>query len=235
MNAYGSHPDEVCATDSRQVDLRKSGNVRIAWLALAICVPSLFAAEKSRNWQAGQVIEAKTHSDSQVHAIAGADKTYLVRGSIGGDEGELAVGATVRFAVEGKTMFLSIAGNETRLSVLGTTLRTAPRTPAASPVVTAVPVVTPAPVVAPAPKDSALPLPSAAADKVPATAKDPLLDNDAVVKMVVGGLKEDTVVSIIEARAGKYTLAPDALAALRAAGVSQRVITAMSAKMSAQR
>ena len=52
--------------------------------------------------------------------------------------------------------------------------------------------------------------------------------------MIVGGLKDDTVVSVIEARPGKYTLAPDALAALRAAGVPQRVITAMSAKMSAQ-
>ena len=209
----------------RQADLKKQakgGSVRNTWLALAICVTSSIAAEKSRDWQTGQVIESKAHTDPQVHAIAGADKTYYVKGTIGGDEGSLAVGATVRFIVQGTTMFLSIAGNEYRLSVLGATLRTAPRTPAVSPAVT------------PAQKDSALPHPSAAADKPPATASEPLLDNDAVVKMIVGGLKEDTVVSVIEARPGKYTLAPDALAALRAAGVPQRVITAMSAKMSAQ-
>jgi hypothetical protein len=202
--------------------------VRNAWLALAICVPSLFAAEKNRNWQTGQVVESKVQTDPRIHAIAGADKTYLVRGSIGGEENEPAVGATVRFAVEGSTMFLSIAGNEYRVSVLGATVRTAPRSPAASPAVT------PAQVVTPVQKDTAPPVPVAVAEKPPAKASEPPLDNDAVVKMIVGGLKDDTVVSVIEARPGKYTLAPDALAALRAAGVPQRVITAMSAKMSAQ-
>jgi hypothetical protein len=210
--------------------------MRNAWLALAICVPSLFlaekviAAEKSRDWQTGQVVEAKTRADSHVHAIAGADKTYLVRGSIGGDD-DLAVGATVRYAVQGTTMYLSIAGNEYHLSVLGTTVRTAPLTPAASPAVTQVQA---NPAVTPAQKDAVSTHPSAAAVKAPATSSEPLLDNDAVVKMITGGLKEDTVVSVIEARPGKYALAPDAVAALRAAGVPQRVITAMSAKMSAQ-
>jgi hypothetical protein len=60
------------------------------------------------------------------------------------------------------------------------------------------------------------------------------LDDDAVVKMVVGGLKEDTVIRVIEARAGKYVLAPNAVLALKAAGVPQSVIAAMSAKMSSQ-
>jgi hypothetical protein len=221
-----AYPDGICVIDFPTggfEEQSKGGSVRNAWLALAICVTSLIAAQKSRDWQTGLVVESKAHTDDpRVHAIAGADKTYYVKGSIGGDEDGLAVGATVRFVVQGTTMFLSIAGNEYRLSVLGATLRTAPRTPAASPPVT------------PAQKDSALPHPSAAADKPPATASEPLLDNDAVVKMIVGGLKEDTVVSVIQARPGKYALAPDALAALRAAGVSQRVITAMSAKMSAQ-
>jgi hypothetical protein len=40
---------------------------------------------------------------------------------------------------------------------------------------------------------------------------------------------------VIEARPGKYTLTPDALLALKAAGLPQSVIGAMSAKMSAQR
>jgi hypothetical protein len=213
----------------------KGGCMRNAWLALAICVSTLFGAEKSRDWQTGQVVEAKARTDSRVHAIAGTDKTYTVRGSIGGDEDKLAVGATVRYAVEGTTMFLSIAGNEYRLSVLGMTVRTAPPTPAASPAARPVQAVTPVQSVTKTQKDSAAPNPSAAAAvKPPATPSEPLLDNDAVVKMVVGGLKEDTVVSVIEARPGKYSLSPDALAALKAAGVSQRVITAMSAKMSAQ-
>lgn len=202
--------------------------MRNAWLALALCVTSLIlprkmlAAEKSRDWQTGQVIESKADTDPRVHAIAGINKTYFVRGSIGGDEDVLAVGATVRYAVQGTTMFLSIAGNEYRLSVLGATVRTAPPTPAASPAVT------------PARQDSVSPRPITPVGKPPAAASEPPLDNDAVVKMIVGGLKEDTVVSVIEARPGKYNLAPDALAALRAAGVPQRVITAMSAKMSAQ-
>lgn len=196
--------------------------MRNVWLVLAIYLPSLIAAEKNRDWQTGQVIESQARAGPRVHAIAGVDKTYFVRGSIGGQEDGLAVGVTVRFAVEGTTMFFSVAGNEYRLSVLGATVRTAPRTPGPSPALT------------PAPKDSALLHPSAAADKRPVTASESLLDNDAVVKMIVGGLNENTVVSVIEARPGKYTLAPDALAALRAAGVPQRVITAMSTKMSAQ-
>jgi hypothetical protein len=211
--------------------------MRNAWLALALCVSSLIlaekmiAAEKSRDWQTGQVVESKARADSRVHAIAGKDKTYLVRGSIGGDDDVLAVGATVRYAVQGTTMFLSIEGNEYRLSVLGTTVRTAPPTPVASP---AVKPAQASPAVTPVQKDSAAPYPRAAAVKPPAATDELLLDNDAVVKMITGGLNEDTVVSVIQARPGKYILAPDALAALKAAGVPQRVITAMSVKMSAQ-
>jgi hypothetical protein len=58
-----------------------------------------------------------------------------------------------------------------------------------------------------------------------------LLDNDAIVKMILGGLKEDTVVRVIETRPGRYILTKDALLGLRAAGVPQSVIAAMSAKM----
>jgi hypothetical protein len=53
--------------------------------------------------------------------------------------------------------------------------------------------------------------------------------------MIVGGLKEDTVVSVIQARPGKYALSADALGALKAAGVPQSVIAAMTAKMPTQR
>src|SRR5579862_1661063 len=139
----------------------KGGCMRNAWLALALCVSTLtltekmFAVEKNRDWQTGQVVEAKARADSRVHAIAGKDKTYLVRGSIGGDDDVLAVGAAVRYAVQGTTMYLSIAGNEYHLAVLGTTVRTAPPTPAASPAVTPVQGVTKAQ------RESASPPPSA--------------------------------------------------------------------------
>lgn len=73
-----------------------------------------------------------------------------------------------------------------------------------------------------------------AAEGAPAVGAD-ALDNDAVVKMIVGGLKEDTVIRVIEARPGNYVLVPDAVSALKAAGVPQSVLNAMSAKMRAQR
>jgi hypothetical protein len=76
--------------------------------------------------------------------------------------------------------------------------------------------------------------PGAAAGPSAGEAGEPL-DNDAVVKMVVGGLKEETVISVIEARSGRYVLVPDAMSALKAAGVPQNVIAAMSAKMSTRR
>jgi hypothetical protein len=224
--------------------------MRNPWLALAICIPafctpSLFAAEKSRDWQSGVVVESnRAQTDPKIHAIAAATRTYIVRGTVGGPEEALDVGAAVRFAIQGTTMFLSIDGNEYKLSVLGTTVRTAPApAPAAA-------TVAPVQTAAPAPKAPGLPVPAATVDKPPAAAvkvdkppatppvaapaSEAVLDNDAIVKMIVGGLKEDTVVSVVEARPGKYALSPEALAGLRAAGVTQRVIAAMSAKMNAQ-
>jgi hypothetical protein len=63
---------------------------------------------------------------------------------------------------------------------------------------------------------------------------DPL-DNDAIVAMIAGGLKDDTIIRTIDARPSRFRLAPDSVLALKAAGASQAVIAAMSAKMSAQR
>jgi len=203
-------------------------------LALIICGLPLIAAEKNRDWQAGQVVGSKALTDSRDHAIATGDKTYLVRGSFGGSEDALAIGATVRFAVEDKNMFLSIAGKEFKLYVLG--VRAAGAKPA-QPALPAAAAATPPAPKAPQPPVPPSPQPSVAAAKPPATVAEstapaePPLDNDAVVKMLLGGLKEDTVVRVIEARPGKYTLTADALAALKAAGVSQTVVAAMSAKM----
>jgi hypothetical protein len=205
--------------------------MRNKWLVLTALGLQLFAAEKNRTWQTGQVVESKALSDPRDHAIAAADKLYLVKGSIASEDDALAVGASVRFAVEDKTMFISIAGKEYKLSVLGVRAAaakaapTAPQTPPAS-----VTVAAPAP--PPAPNAAAVPAPPApVAGPAPTPTPDPALDNDAVVKMIVGGLKEDTVVSVIQARPGKYTLTPDALLALKAAGVPQSAIAAMTAKM----
>lgn len=196
--------------------------MRNVWLVLVTCGLQLFqsglmAAEKNRDWKTGQIVESD-QTTAALHTIATADRNYYVRGTIGNGDEDLPVGATVRFAVEGKTMFISLAGKEYKLSVLGERVAV--------------------------PKDAALPppkppAPSVAAKPAPEPAKlapeaGELLDNDAVVKMIVAGLKEDTIVRVIETRPGKYTLTKDALLGLRAAGVPQSVIAAMSAKMTAK-
>jgi hypothetical protein len=218
-----------------------------------LCLGFLVAAEKNREWQTGQVVEPKGRSNARIHAIAGADKIYFVRGN---------VGATVRFAVQGSNIFLSIGGKEYRLSILGTTLKPASSntaaavgpsasgtangatTGAASPGPSPTQAPSRAPTQAPAQKESEpsapaaarLPAQPAAAKTPPAPLdKDPLdndaLDNDAIVKMALGGLKEETIVKVIEARPGNYVLTPESLAALKAAGVPQGAIAAMTAKM----
>lgn len=207
--------------------------MRSALLALAICALSLVAAEKQRDWQTGQVVESKAQVDPRIHNIAGADKTYVVRGTVGDVEDALDVGATVRYAVEGTTMYLSISGKEYRLAVMGATVK---RSVAPSPVA-ATPAAAPVkPAAAPAKVNTPAPAPPVQAVVKPAPSpSEQTVDNDAVVKMVVGGLKEDTVISVIQARRGQYVLTPDAMVALKAAGVPQSVIDAMSARMKAKR
>jgi hypothetical protein len=221
---------------------------RLLCLASALCLAFLMAAEKNREWQTGQVVEPKGRSNARVHAIAGSDKIYFIRGALGDAEDALAVGATVRFAVQGSNMFLSIGGKEYRLSILGTTLKPA----SANAVVAAGPsssgattgAASPPPVPAqkesqppaqtPVQKESAPPAPAAAppsAQQPAAKTTEPPLDNDAIVKMAIGGLQEETIVKVVEARPGNYVLTPESLAALKAAGVPQGVIAAMTAKM----
>jgi hypothetical protein len=209
---------------------------RLLCLAPALCLTFLMAAEKNREWQTGQVVEPKGRSDARIHAIAGADKIYYLRGSLGDAEDGLTVGATVRFAVQGSNMFLSIGGKEYRLSILGTTLKPASANTAVAPGTSASGATTGAtsPAQTPAQKESEPPAPAAARPSPqPAAAKtpEPPLDNDAIVKMALGGLKEETIVKVIEARPGDYVLTPESLAALKAAGVPQGVIAAMTAKM----
>ncbi len=59
------------------------------------------------------------------------------------------------------------------------------------------------------------------------------LNNDAIVKLVKAGLSEDLIVSTINSQAGTYDTSTDGLIALKTAGVSDKVVTAMVAKAAA--
>ena len=56
------------------------------------------------------------------------------------------------------------------------------------------------------------------------------LNNDAVIKLVKAGLSDDLIVSTINAQAGIYDTSTDGLIALKAAGVSDKVVAAVVAK-----
>jgi hypothetical protein len=58
------------------------------------------------------------------------------------------------------------------------------------------------------------------------------LSNDSVMKMMKAGLGEDIIVNTINSQPGKYSTAPDDLIALKSAGMSDKIIGAMLAKMS---
>ena len=57
------------------------------------------------------------------------------------------------------------------------------------------------------------------------------LNNDSVIKLVKAGLSDDLIVSTINSQAGKYDTSTDGLIALKTAGVSDRVVTAIEAKV----
>jgi hypothetical protein len=59
------------------------------------------------------------------------------------------------------------------------------------------------------------------------------LNNDAVIKLTKAGLSDDLIVSTINAQAGTYDTSADGLIALKVAGVSDRVVTAMVSKEAA--
>jgi hypothetical protein len=59
------------------------------------------------------------------------------------------------------------------------------------------------------------------------------INDDAIVKMTKAGLSDDVIVSTINASPGNYDTSPDALIALKSAGVTDKVIAAIVAKPSA--
>ncbi len=66
----------------------------------------------------------------------------------------------------------------------------------------------------------------------PAQRPAKLLDNDAIVKMTRADLGDDIIIQTIRAQPGDYRSGPDDLVALKNAGVSQPVISAMLAHTS---
>jgi hypothetical protein len=56
------------------------------------------------------------------------------------------------------------------------------------------------------------------------------LTNDAVVKMVKGGLSDAVVVQMIQSQPGSYMVTPDSMMSLKKDGVSDQVLAAMAAK-----
>jgi len=54
-----------------------------------------------------------------------------------------------------------------------------------------------------------------------------VLDNDAIIKLVKSGIGEDLVVSMIATQPGNYKTAADDVVALKQAGVSDRILSAM--------
>ncbi|WP_263408066.1 hypothetical protein [Terriglobus tenax] len=76
-------------------------------------------------------------------------------------------------------------------------------------------------------QDSGPASPNVAAPREPKT-----LSNDAVIRMTKAGLDADIIAQTVRTQPGIYTTGPDDLIALKEAGVSQQVISAMMAKSS---
>jgi hypothetical protein len=57
------------------------------------------------------------------------------------------------------------------------------------------------------------------------------LNNDAIIKLVKSGLSDDFIVSTINGQPGNYDASPDAIVALKNAGASDRVMTAIVQKV----
>jgi hypothetical protein len=67
----------------------------------------------------------------------------------------------------------------------------------------------------------------------PLIAAQQAMNNSTVIKMVKAGLSDDVIITTINASAGTYDTSPDALIALKQAGVSDKVISAVVAKATA--
>jgi hypothetical protein len=59
----------------------------------------------------------------------------------------------------------------------------------------------------------------------------PALTNDSIIKMLKAGLGEDLIVSTVKTQPGRYSIGLDDLIALKGAGVTDKIITAMVERM----
>jgi hypothetical protein len=53
------------------------------------------------------------------------------------------------------------------------------------------------------------------------------LTNESILKLVKAGLGEDTIIKMVDTQPGKYSVGADDIIALKTAGVSEKIITAM--------
>ena len=65
---------------------------------------------------------------------------------------------------------------------------------------------------------------------VPASGQS-ALTNDSIIKMLRAGLGEDVIVSTVKAQPAQYSIGLDDLIALKGAGVTDKIITAMVERM----
>jgi|HubBroStandDraft_1064217.scaffolds.fasta_scaffold55333_1 hypothetical protein len=66
----------------------------------------------------------------------------------------------------------------------------------------------------------------------PVLAAQQTLNNDAIIKMVKAGLSEELVITTIDSQAGTFDTSTDGLIALKAAGVNDKVVSAIVRKAS---
>jgi hypothetical protein len=66
--------------------------------------------------------------------------------------------------------------------------------------------------------------------QTPPPAKSAVMNNDSVLRMHQAGLADDLIVQTIVAQPGKYDTGPDDLIALKNAGLSNAILSAMTAK-----
>jgi hypothetical protein len=59
------------------------------------------------------------------------------------------------------------------------------------------------------------------------------MDDAAIVKLIWAQMSDDAIVNMINSHSGNYDTSADAIAALKKAGASQRIISAIIAKASA--
>lgn len=62
-------------------------------------------------------------------------------------------------------------------------------------------------------------------------AQEPLT-NESVIKLVGSGIGDELVIQMIRSQPGKYSIEPDAIVRLKSSGVSEKIISAMVARMS---